>query len=60
VVIPTQSGSYQSYFVKLSESIRRGGAIPVKPQDALWTIKLIELAMESSRLGKTLPINALQ
>lgn len=57
--IPTQSGSYQNYFVALSDSIRKQGAIPVDPQDALWTIKLIELAMESSRLGKTIPIEEL-
>ncbi len=57
--IPTESGSYHAYFSQLGDAIRLGLELPVEPQEALWTIKLIELAMESSRLGKTLLVNDL-
>ncbi|EDM64661.1 hypothetical protein PE36_10098, partial [Moritella sp. PE36] len=35
------------------DAIRSNSDAPVNAEDALWSIKLIELAMESSRLGKT-------
>ncbi|MGV2986436.1 oxidoreductase [Vibrio sp. E150_011] len=56
-VITTEPGHYQGYFAEIANAIRNGSCPPVSAKDALWNIKLIELAMESSRLGKTLPLD---
>lgn len=55
-IIPTQRGGYQHYFTGVSQAIRENKIAPVTAQDALWNIKLIELAMESNLLQKTLPV----
>ncbi|WP_413699932.1 Gfo/Idh/MocA family oxidoreductase [Psychromonas sp. KJ10-10] len=55
--IATERGCYQQYFQQIAHAIHINVAPPVKAEDSLWNIKLIELAMESSRLGKTLPVN---
>ncbi|AEX24488.1 oxidoreductase [Vibrio sp. EJY3] len=52
----TEQGGYQHYFLQMADAIRNKTAPPVSAEDALWNIKLIELAMESSRLGQKLPI----
>jgi scyllo-inositol 2-dehydrogenase (NADP+) len=54
--IATERGGYQQYFLAMANAIRLNTAPPVSAEDALWNIKLIELAMESSRLGKTLAV----
>ncbi|MFT5881149.1 MAG: scyllo-inositol 2-dehydrogenase (NADP+) [Moritella sp.] len=54
--IITERGGYQQYFLAMANAIRLNTAPPVSAQDALWNIKLIDLAMESSRLGKTLAV----
>jgi len=54
--VATQRGGYQYYFLTMADAIRSNSDAPVNAKDALWSIKLIELAMESSRLGKTLTI----
>ncbi|MGP8307896.1 oxidoreductase [Vibrio sp. YIC-376] len=54
--VATERGGYQHYFIKMAEAIRNNTAPPVNAEDALWNIKLIELAMESSRLGQKLPV----
>lgn len=55
--ITTERGGYQRYFREMAEAIRANNAAPVSAVDALWSIKLIALAMESSRLGKTLTVS---
>ncbi|MCG7498314.1 oxidoreductase [Vibrio sp. Of7-15] len=55
--VVTESGSYQKYFQEVVQAVRFNSSPPVKAEEALWNIKLIELAMESSRLGKTLSVN---
>lgn len=55
-VAKTELGSYQSFFVQMAEAINNGAKPPVSAEDALWNIKLIELAMQSSRLGKTMKV----
>ena len=50
--VQSELGGYQHYFVGMAQAIRSGMAAPVSAEDALWNIKLIELAMESSRLGQ--------
>ncbi len=55
-VVPTERGGYQTYFKVMADAIRSNKPVPVSAEEALWGIKLIELAMESSRLGKTLAV----
>ncbi|MDV6250355.1 oxidoreductase [Vibrio sp. EA2] len=56
--VVTEQGGYQHYFLQMADAIRNNTAPPVSAEDALWNIKLIELAMESSRLGQKLPIKS--
>ncbi|MFT7053062.1 MAG: scyllo-inositol 2-dehydrogenase (NADP+) [Psychromonas sp.] len=55
-VAKTELGSYQSFFEQMAEAINNGANPPVSAEDALWNIKLIELAMQSSHLGKTMKV----
>lgn len=52
----TECGGYQHYYLKLANAIIEGSEPPVTAEDALWNIRLIELAIESSRLGKKIKI----
>jgi scyllo-inositol 2-dehydrogenase (NADP+) len=55
-VVKTERGCYQAYFQQIAQAIRFNTAPPVNANEALWNIKLIALAMESSRLDQTLPV----
>ncbi|CAH0536084.1 oxidoreductase [Vibrio marisflavi] len=55
--VPSEHGGYQHYFVGMAQAIREGKDAPVKAEDALWNIKLIELAMQSSQSGQTVSVN---
>ena len=50
-IIPTQPGCYQSYYEALAAAILAGGQNPVPAEQALETIRIIELALESHRRG---------
>ncbi len=54
IAVATERGCYQEYFHQISKAIRTSSACPVTAEDALLNILLIELAIESSRLGKKL------
>lgn len=54
--IPSERGCYQQYFQQMAQAIRHNAPLPVSAEEALWSIKLIKLAMESSRLGRTLKL----
>jgi len=54
--VTTERGCYQQYFIAMADAIRFNSKPPVTAEEALLNIKLIELAMESSRLGKTLAV----
>ncbi len=54
--LATERGGYQFYFAAMADAVRSNGRPPVSAEEALWNIRLIELAMESGRLGKTLPV----
>ncbi|MGR5094758.1 oxidoreductase [Vibrio maritimus] len=58
--VKTELGAYQDYFKQLATSIQDGLEPPVKPEEALQVIRLIELAMESSRLGKKVAVGAMK
>ncbi|SMS01063.1 oxidoreductase [Vibrio mangrovi] len=54
--VPTEQGGYEHYFTQLAESIRQGTQPPVTAEESLRTIRLIELAMESSARGQTIEV----
>ena len=54
--IKTEAGGYQHYFNAIADSIRNGAGLPVSAEEALWSIRLIELAIQSSTQGKTLAV----
>ena len=56
-IVPTLAGDYGQYFDRLAASITEGAPVPVTPQDALQTMRLIERARESAALGRTLPVD---
>lgn len=56
--IQSEVGSYKSYYHLLFEKIMHNrGELPVTGDDALKVIQLIELAQQSSQLGKSLHID---
>lgn len=55
--IKTESGCYQQYFQKVAQAINSNTVAPVTAEEAIWNIKLIKLAMESSRQRKTLAVH---
>jgi predicted dehydrogenase len=55
--IATESGGYQHFYQQLARAIQQQAALPVSAVEALQVIRLIELAMQSSRLGQTLPLD---
>jgi len=56
VAVKTERGGYQHFFHGIASAINHTGQVPVSAEDALWNIRLIELAMESERLGKTIVV----
>jgi len=55
--IETIPGSYQSFYDDLYESIMNGKELSVKPEDAMNTIRIIELAMESKKRKCTIDLS---
>ncbi|KAL2219945.1 putative NAD binding Rossmann fold oxidoreductase [Thermoascus aurantiacus ATCC 26904] len=56
-VVPTvEPPTYSEYYRKLARALAGEGPVPVDPADASFVLRIIELAKESSRLGKTLDI----
>ena len=54
----TEPGSYQNFYLQMADAINNDAVTPVSAEDALWNIRLIELAMQSSRLGKKLTLKS--
>lgn len=52
--IPSLPGHYTPFYNNIYEAIAEGKELIVKPQQARNTTRVMELAIESSRLGKTL------
>jgi len=53
-IIPTLAGHYAPFYDNIYEAIVNHAELIVKPQEARNTTRVMELALESSRLGKTL------
>ena len=56
---PSVPGNYAMYYLNLYESIRNNAPVLEKPEHGYNTIRLIELAFESSAQKRTLPVEGL-
>lgn len=56
-VIETERGMYPEFYTKLVSAIDGEGEVPVAPGEAAEVIRLIELAVESSRKGKLIRLS---
>ncbi|KAB5594206.1 Oxidoreductase domain containing protein [Ceratobasidium theobromae] len=56
--IPSEKGSYQSLFENLASAITSGSELKVKFEQSAAVIQMIELAMLSSREGRTVEVPA--
>jgi len=50
--VPSEHGSYMLFYNNIFDVIRSQGELLVKPEEVYGVIRVIELAMESSRLAK--------
>lgn len=55
--IPTEAGSYLSYYQQIADSLTSGTVPPVSGADGLQVIELIELAERSSKDGRTIQLH---
>ncbi|CAA9523913.1 MAG: Uncharacterized oxidoreductase YdgJ [uncultured Sphingomonadaceae bacterium] len=55
--IPTLSGRYVDYYEAMADAILDGAAVPVDPVDASAGLRIIELARQSAREGRRLPLS---
>ncbi|QHT66581.1 oxidoreductase [Rhodocytophaga rosea] len=54
--VETQPGSYLAFYENIFQAITAGASLAVQPEQAMQVIQIIEAAIESNRLGKTVPI----
>tara|TARA_B110000208_G_scaffold130465_1_gene158223 strand:+ start:5307 stop:6329 length:1023 start_codon:yes stop_codon:yes gene_type:complete len=54
VLIETEKGCYQQYYLEIVEALTSGGINPVNPNDGIAVMKILELAELSSIKGQTL------
>ncbi|CDG85266.1 oxidoreductase [Janthinobacterium agaricidamnosum] len=55
--VALQAGRYQDFYQGMADAIRHGAAAPVAPEDALLTMRLIELALQSSSQGRVVEVS---
>lgn len=55
--VATAHGDYRLFYRNVRDAIRGTAPLAVTPYDAYRTIRILELARESSRLGRTLPVD---
>ncbi len=55
--IPSENGSYLTYYKLLADSILNGKPLPVTAKEGIDVIRVIEAAMKSSEQKRTLPFN---
>jgi scyllo-inositol 2-dehydrogenase (NADP+) len=51
--IPTEAGDYRGYYTNVRDAIHGNAAIEVTPLQAWRTLRVLEMALESSRSGAT-------
>lgn len=54
--VPVERGDWRCFYEQLADAVRTGTPPPVPGQEALASLRLIELARESARSGRTLAI----
>jgi predicted dehydrogenase len=59
-IIPSRRGDYGQYYRNIYETIANGAPLQERPEHGFNTIKIIELAFESSLQKKTLACNGLK
>lgn len=55
--VETDAGDYAAYYRNVADAIRGRAELIVKPEEAANTIRVIELALESSATRRTLPFS---
>jgi len=55
--VETLAGDYAAYYRNVADAIRGRAELIVKPEEAANTIRVIELALESSAMRRTLPFS---
>jgi scyllo-inositol 2-dehydrogenase (NADP+) len=56
--VPTEKGDYSRYYQNVYDAIVSGAPLDVSPEHALHIMKALELGIESSKRGCTLPFTA--
>jgi predicted dehydrogenase len=51
-----EPGTYTIFYTRFAEALSGQGEVPVKAEDARDVLGLVELALESSRTGRTLDV----
>jgi predicted dehydrogenase len=51
-----EPATYAEFYSRLAQAVAGSGEVPVKAEDAAAVIRLVELARESSRTGRTLDV----
>ena len=51
--VPTEAGDYRGYYVNLRDALNGNAALEVTPLQAWRTMRVLEMALESSRTGCT-------
>jgi predicted dehydrogenase len=54
--IQTIPGSYKAFYQNIADAVTGRAELAVKPEEARNAVRLIELALESSRLGQTVDV----
>ncbi len=52
--VPTEPGDYRGYYINLRDAIHGNAALEVTPLQAWRTMRVLEMALESSRSGSTI------
>jgi scyllo-inositol 2-dehydrogenase (NADP+) len=55
--VETASGCYQTFYQNLVEAISGRAELAVKPEEAMNTIRIIELAIKSNEQKRTMPVS---
>ena len=56
--IANQTGNYRAFYLQMVEAIQRGTPVPVKPDEVVGVMELIELGLRSAREGRRLPVGS--
>jgi scyllo-inositol 2-dehydrogenase (NADP+) len=53
--IPTEAGDYRGYYINIRDAFHGNAALEVTPLQGWRTMRVLEMAVESSRTGNTIP-----